>query len=951
MRGAAEDLRDADTGRRVAALRTAGLLDAPPEERFDRLTRLVQGLLRVPVALLTLLDVDRQFFLSALGLPEPWASLRETPLTHSFCRSVVATGLPLSVADVRKDPRLRDNPAIEDLGVVAYLAEPLALPDGCVIGALCAIDREARAWTVEERRALADLAGAVMAEIMAELRLRELEAASATLRDSEARYNALLDVSPQIVWFSDAEGHCTYVNRHYAEFVGIPAEQMTGGGWSSAVHPADRDAVVKSWHAAASGGKAYQAEVRMRRASDGAYRWILFRAAPLCAASGDGEHWIGVGIDIDDNKRATETLQRLIAALGVAVYTTDAAGRITYYNEAAVAIWGWRPPLADARWVESWRIFWPDGTPMPHEESPMAVALRENRPIHGQEVVAVRPDGSRVPFNAYPTPLRDKSGVPIGAVNALVDTTRRKDAEAALVQSEKRLRLALEAGQLAFWEFDLATRRTIHGELQDRIFGYEAPPPDWSFEKFIAHVVPEDRETVERRYREMASGRLNWPTECRIRRAGDGEVRWIEVYGQAVYGPDGLVTRLFGVLHDITDRKRTEAALRESEARLRSILETVPDAMIVFDENGIIESFSAAAESLFGHSAKEAIGKDLAMLLPGQDGDRNDIVLAGYDSRGERRAIGTGRVAVGRRKDGSTFDIEIAVGEARADGRRLFTGFLRDLTERQAAEVRLQELQAQLLHVSRLSAAGEMATAFAHELNQPLTAITSAIQAAQRMLAAAPPVDPRAPVGEVRDAMDLAAEQALRAGQIVRRIRNFVAADGDSDKRVEDLCGLIEEAGSLGLVGARERGVHVSVRFEPGLRPVLVDRIQIQQVLLNLIRNALEAMTWDGDRETPGRRRELAVTACSAGRDMVEVAVSDTGPGLAPEVADRLFSSFVSTKPGGMGMGLSICRSIIGAHGGRLWVEGNPSGGVTFRFTLPAAPPEEAALWESPMET
>ena len=180
------------------------------------------------------------------------------------------------------------------------------------------------------------------------------------------------------------------------------------------------------------------------------------------------------------------------------------------------------------------------------------------------------------------------------------------------------------------------------------------------------------------------------------------------------------------------------------------------------------------------------------------------------------------------------------------------------------------------------------------------------------------------------------AEQALRAGQILRRLRDFVSSDGEVDKQVEDLAKLAEDAGALALAGAKERGIHVSFRFDPRLPPVLVDRIQIQQVLLNLIRNALEAMQQEVAGDKAPHRRELTVTAAATGRELVEVAVADTGPGLAPEIEGRLFGPFVSTKPGGMGMGLSICRSIVEAHGGTIRAEPNPVGGTVFRFTLPA---------------
>jgi two-component system sensor kinase FixL len=803
---------------RLAALRATGLLGAPTEERFDRLTRLARRIVHAPVALVTLLDDDRQFFLSAQGLPEPLAHLRETPLSYSFCRTVVETGLPLVVADAREDPCLRDNPAIEELGVVAYLAMPLSLPDKCVVGALCVIDRMPRQWAEEDQHALADLAGAVMTELVMGLRLYELDAASAARRESEARLRALFEVSPQVVWFADPAGRVTYINQHYTALVGLQAERALGEGWLASVHPEDRARARAAWSGAVAREEGYEVEFRMRRGSDGSYCWHLSRGAPLRDAAGRVERWIGIATDIDDRRRAEQALRSLIEALGVAVYTTDADGRLTFYNEAAATLWGWRPPLGNKQWCGSSRLYTPNGTPLRHEDCPMGVALRENRPVHGEEAIAEQPNGTRVPFIAYPTPLRDAAGVLVGGVNVLVDITKRKAAEAALAEGEARLQLALQAGRLAFWELDLATGSIVRGPSHDLIFGYENPLLQWSFEVFLQHIIPEDRAKAQCAYEALTEGRTGAFLECRIRRADDGEVRWIEVHGQPHLGSDGTVACLLGVMRDVTERKRTEAALRENEARLRA-------------------------------------------------------------------------------------------------------------------------LQTELLHVSRLSAAGEMASALAHELNQPLTATVSAVRAARRMMTASP--DQPAVQADIRDAIDLAAEQALRAGQIIRRLRDFVGRGGEGDRRLEDLARLAEEAGVLALVGARERGVHVAFRFDPELLSVLVDRIQIQQVMINLMRNALEAMApGEAGEDGTSPRRELTITAAAVSGDAVEVAVADTGPGIAPEDVERLFDPFVSTKPGGMGLGLSICRSIIEGHGGRLWTEPNPGGGAGFRFTLPTAPLE-----------
>jgi two-component system sensor kinase FixL len=356
-------------------------------------------------------------------------------------------------------------------------------------------------------------------------------------------------------------------------------------------------------------------------------------------------------------------------------------------------------------------------------------------------------------------------------------------------------------------------------------------------------------------------------------------------------------------------------------ALLRSILDTVPDAMIVIDASGIVRFFSSAAERLFGYNSDEVSGRNIRMLMPPPYREQHDRYLERYLRTGERRIIGIGRIVVGQRKDGSTFPMELSVGEASQSGQHLFTGFVRDLTERQRTERRLHELQDGLLHVSRVRSMGQMASALAHELNQPLTATANYLHAALRLLATAEP-----DLGRVRQAMNQAVEQTVRSGEIIRRLRAFVAS-GDVAREPQDVAKLVEEASALALVGAKERGVKVLIVMDAGLPEVPVDRVQIQQVLLNLIRNAMEAMEQCAVREL--------TAAASLRADGVQVSVTDTGSGVAPEIATRLFQPFVTTKSEGMGIGLSISRAIVEAHGGRLWMEPNPSGGSRFHFTLP----------------
>ena len=284
---------------------------------------------------------------------------------------------------------------------------------------------------------------------------------------------------------------------------------------------------------------------------------------------------------------------------------------------------------------------------------------------------------------------------------------------------------------------------------------------------------------------------------------------------------------------------------------------------------------------------------------------------------------------VGQRRDGSTFPMELSVGEMHGATNVSSPASFGILPNAELTEARLQELQSELVHVSRLTAMGEMASTLAHELNQPLSAIANYMKGSRRLLENSQEQD----AGLVQDAMDKGADQALRAGHIIRRLRDFVAR-GESERRVEDVKKLIEEASALALVGAKDKGVRVRFTFAPRLNYVLADKVQVQQVLLNLIRNAIDAM------ETVSVR-ELVIATAPAADNMVEISVADTGAGIAPEIAGQLFQPFVTTKSQGMGVGLSISRTIIEWHGGSITPRSNPGGGTIFTFTLPAVNKEE----------
>jgi two-component system sensor kinase FixL len=410
-----------------------------------------------------------------------------------------------------------------------------------------------------------------------------------------------------------------------------------------------------------------------------------------------------------------------------------------------------------------------------------------------------------------------------------------------------------------------------------------------------------------------------------------GDIALPQVVNAAAFGAIGFgMAWLGGRVHRARfDADARTQELLSREAHLRSILDTVPDAMVVIDERGTMQSFSSAAERLFGATAAEMIGKNVKILMPQPYRDAHDGYLERYLRTGERRIIGVGRVVVGERRDGSTFPMELAVGEMKSREARYFTGFIRDLTERQQTETRLQELQTELVHISRLTAMGEMASALAHELNQPLAAIANYLSGCRRLLQDR--ADDQSTLA--RDALGKAADQAVRAGQIIHKMRDFVSR-GETERKVESLSKLVEEASALALVGAKEQSVRVRFKLDPDADLVLADKVQIQQVILNLIRNAVEAMAESSNRT-------LLISSNAADDNMVRLSTADTGSGIAPELREQLFQPFITTKRQGMGVGLSISKTIIEAHGGSIWFEPNPGGGTIVHFTLRRASEED----------
>jgi PAS domain S-box-containing protein len=630
--------------------------------------------------------------------------------------------------------------------------------------------------------------------------------------------------------------------------------------------------------------------------------------------------------------KKSEMLDRLHASSEDCIKVLDLDGRLRFMSEGGCRAMevGTFADLVGCDWLD----FWAGET---GEDARRAVLRAKTGDTGRFRGFCPTLTGARKWWDVVVTPIMGSDGKPDALLSISRDITGVQQAEESLRQSEERLRLAIETTGLGIWDMNIVTGERQWTTEARELFGF-APDTAITQDLILKHIHPDDRGSiVQDFYSTDRVERLTFTNVFRITRADNGEERWISSVGHTLVDKDGWPTRRLGIAQDVTHHISAEEALRASQdgllrqtAHLQSILATVPDAMVVSDEKGIIRSFSATAVKMFGYQPEEIIGTSVKYLMPLPYRDNHDGIMHHYPQVGERPLTESGRVAVAQRKDGSTFPMEVHLGEMESGGERFFTAFIRDLTDRQYTEKRMQELQTELAYMSRLTAMGEMGSTLAHEVNQPLTAITGYLKGCgmilDRMQGEHVPM--------LRHGIEEATEEAHRAGEVIRQLRAFVAR-GETDQEIEDLRKLVEEASALALAGAKDKGVKVDFDLPHESPKVLVSRVQIQQVLLNLVRNAMEAM-----QEVEERCLTIKAEMADSGA-AVQLSVKDTGVGIAPAVLEKLFTPFTTTKKTGMGVGLSICRTIIEAHGGKIWAEAAPGEGTAFHFTLRAVGEDE----------
>jgi PAS domain S-box-containing protein len=610
-------------------------------------------------------------------------------------------------------------------------------------------------------------------------------------------------------------------------------------------------------------------------------------------------------------------IRRLVEANVVGIVMWNLEGAITGGNEAFL-----RMVQYDREDLASGRVRWTDLTPAEwrgHDQRAIA-DLQATGIFQPFEKEYFRKDGNRVPV-LLGGALFEKGGNE--GVAFVLDLSEQKRAEDALRRSEQRWQTAFENSAIGMMMRDCSDRFIASNSAFQNMLGYtESELSQLSHEDVTYRG---DRRANLELIRELLEGRRqHFQIEKRYRRK-DGTLLWARNNVALIPGIADAAPFLFAVVEDITQRKQEESARRYSEERHRVVVETASDAVISLDESSTILLANPATTRVFGYTREELIGKPLTMLMPKFLRKLHETGFNRYLATGQQHINWQGTELVGLRKNGQEFPVEVSFGELTKDGHRVFTGFIRDISERKQAQRAIQNAQAELACMSRLTTMGELAASIAHEVNQPLTAVNNNSNACLRLLA-----NQNLQPDVLRRALEEIVADGTRASAIIARIRAFIKK-APAEKNWLDVNEVIGEVLVMMGHGFEENRILLQSELAEALPPVLGDRVQLQQVLLNLIMNGIEAMTAVTDRP-----RLLCVQTRIDESGDVLVAVGDSGTGLGLE-ADRVFTPFFTTKANGMGMGLPISRSLIEGNGGRLWAAPNYPHGAVFSFTLPVA--------------
>jgi PAS domain S-box-containing protein len=791
-------------------------------------------------------------------------------------------------------------------------------------------------WFLSRAEPLRASDGTILQWVGVNLDIEERKCAEQALRESEYKLRQIIETVPSLLWSLAPDGEPTYFNQRFLDYFGKPFEDFKHGSWLALIHPDDVLETERTFSHAIQTGTSYQAVLRFRRA-DGEYRWHQGRGDPLRDEQGNIIQWYGLSVDIDEAKKAEDRLRRSEAHLaeaqklshtGSAVYNET---EIVYWTEEASRIFGFDPLQGIPSREAVWQRIHPDDLDRVNEE--IEHGLREKRSFTNAFRLML-PDGTVKHIEATSYPVFSASGELLEIVGTSMDVTVRKRAEDALRESEaqlaearRELRQMIDTIPIPVASYSADARRDFVNAAWKQYTGLSdeaARGTEWSV---VAH--PDDTAGGDKMWRDALATGEPWHTEERVRRA-DGQYRWFAIDRVAARDQNGKIIKWYGTAYDIEDRKRAEDALRENEAKFRDYAETASDW---FWEIAPDYKFTLLTENAFGAPVAHRLGTawwDHALDLETEP-KKWRTFRATLDAHQSFRDF----VYCAMDGSGSPMHAKIS-GKPVSDVNGEFRGYRgtgTDVTALRAAEGeareserRYREAQLELAHANRVATIGQLTSSIAHEVNQPITAAVTYASAARRLLSAKPPN-----FREVDDALSLIVKEGNRAGEVVGRIRALIKKTPARRDAVE-INDAILEVIALTRTEAANNSVSVRTQLAEGLPRVQGDRVQLQQVLLNLIINAIEAM-----RDAGAEERELVIITGNE-PDGVSVEVRDSGPGFAPADIDRVFEAFHTTKPGGLGLGLSICRSIIEAHNGRIWASPSVPRGAIFRFIAPAHP-------------
>jgi len=775
-------------------------------------------------------------------------------------------------------------------------------------------------WFLSRAEPLRANDGTLLQWVGINLDIEELKCTEQALRESEYKLRQIIETVPGLIWSADPTGEPTQFNQRLLDYSGMRLEDFQHGGWKAFVHPTDFPETARAFNEAIQTGTSYEAVNRLRRL-DGEYRWHHARAEPLRDREGRIVQWYGLSVDIDEGKKAEDRLRRSEAHLaeaqrlshtGASAYN---ATTILYWSEETYRIFGF-----DARdGIPSHDAVWHRIHPADRNRVRTDVERAQNgKGGFSSEFRILMPDGTVKFIESLRQPVFSTNGELVEVVATQIDLTERKRAEEALRQSEARFRDYAETASDWLWEVDAEHKFTL---LTENAFG--SNPAGRLGTTAWDHAL--DLETEPEKWRLLrATIDARKPFRDFVYRGlrGDGSPMYMRASGKPVFDDDGEFRGYRGTGTDVTEIMRAQEALRESERRSRSAIDGIAGLVAILAPNGEIETVNRQLLEYFGRS--------LEWL---KDWGTNDAVHP-EDLPRIRELFARGLASAGpfsfelriRRFDGEYRWFDNRGVPIHGDTGRITRWYtlLTDIEDRTRALARLEQMQSDFAHMNRVSMMGELAASLSHEITQPIAAARNYARAALNFLNQQPP-----DLGEVKEQLGRVVGAADRSGEIIGRIRDHIKK-APSRKTHFDLNHAIDEVIVLARSAITRNGVSVQTLFADGLAPVQGDRIQLQQVILNLILNAVEAM---GSLEVGPR--ELSISTEQNQARGALVAVRDSGPGLDPEEFERVFEAFYTTKSSGMGMGLPICRSIIDAHGGRLWAGTNKPRGAVFQLTLP----------------